>query len=404
MKNIPIHKTFLIILLGILAALGPFTIDMYLPGFQNIADDFNSDEQKVAFTLTSYFIGIAIGQLFYGPIMDKYGRKRPLIFGLFLYLIAAIGCAHSVSIEMLIGMRFVQALGGCVGMVAATAIITDVYEINYRARAFSLIMLVMGVAPLIAPASGSFFLAYGHWSYIFYFLALFSGLIAVLIYFFLPETAKFMHSNKLVPQQIILDYFEILKNRTFLYYTLAGSIALSILFAYISSASYIFLTYYGLNKATFSILFAINASGLISGTYINGWLTRKYNFIKIGNYATVILVVISTLVLGIYSVYPEIPYPWVVVGLFSILFTIGFINPNALAASMAPFTGNSGAASALGGAIRMGAGAMVAGIIGFLPAENAFWMFMMMAVLSVITVLFYLILPKRIPKEISKSS
>lgn len=404
MKNTNINKTFLIILLGILAALGPFTIDMYLPGFHDIAEDFDTDEQKVAFTLTSYFIGIAIGQLFYGPIMDKYGRKRPLIFGLLLYLISAVGCAYSISIEMLIGMRFIQALGGCVGMVAATAIITDVYEVDYRARAFSLIMLVMGVAPLIAPATGSLFLVHGHWSYIFYFLALFSGLIAALIYFFLPETAKYMHSNKLVPKRIILDYFEILKNRTFLYYTLAGSIAMSVLFAYISSASYIFLTYFELNKATFSVLFAINASGLISGTYINGWLTRKYNYIKIGNYATVVLVFISFVVLGVNSIFTELPYQWVVVGLFSILFTIGFINPNALAASMTPFTGNSGAASALGGAIRMGAGATVAGIIGLLSANNTFVMFLMIAILSVLTFFFFLILPKRWKKYTVKNS
>ena len=158
MTNKPINKTFLIILLGILAALGPFTIDMYLPGFKRIAEDFGTDEKQVAFTLTSYFVGIAVGQLIYGPIVDKYGRKKPLLVGLFIYILAAIGCALSPNIETMIGMRLLQALGGCVGMVASNAIISDVYEKDKRAKAFSSIMLVMGVAPLIAPSFGSLLL------------------------------------------------------------------------------------------------------------------------------------------------------------------------------------------------------------------------------------------------------
>lgn len=157
MSEIKINKTLLIILLGILAALGPFTIDMYLPGFSRIAEDLGTDENHVAFTLTSYFIGIAVGQLIYGPIVDKYGRKKPLLIGLTIYSVAALGCALSPDIESMIAMRFLQALGGCVGMVASNAIISDVYQKEHRAKAFSSIMLVMGVAPLIAPSVGSFF-------------------------------------------------------------------------------------------------------------------------------------------------------------------------------------------------------------------------------------------------------
>src|SRR5690606_23290121 len=231
MTHTKINKSFLIILLGILAALGPFTIDMYLPGFQRIAEDLYTDEQHVAFTLTSYFIGIALGQLFYGPIIDKYGRKKPLLFGLGIYILAAIGCAFSPMIEVMIGMRFLQALGGCVGMVASTAIISDVYEVQYRARAFSSIMLVMGVAPLIAPSVGSFFVEKWDWEVIFYFLAIFAGIVFLLIQFFLPETSRYMHSNKLKIREIATGYLEVLKNKTFLFYTLAGSIAMSVMFA-----------------------------------------------------------------------------------------------------------------------------------------------------------------------------
>lgn len=394
MTHAKINKNYLIILLGILAAIGPFTIDMYLPGFQRIAQDLYTDEQHVAFTLTSYFVGIALGQLFYGPIVDKYGRKKPLLFGLGIYILAAIGCALSPMIEVMIGMRFLQALGGCVGMVASTAIISDVYEVQYRARAFSSIMLVMGVAPLIAPSVGSFFVEKWDWEFIFYFLAVFAGIVFLLIQFLLPETSRYMHSNKLKIREIVAGYLEVLKNKTFLFYTLAGSIAMSVMFAYISSASFIFISFYGLDKATFSLLFAVNASGIISGSYLNGLLTRKVNYIKISNYAALILSLISLCILIFVLINPHLPYQWLVVALFLILFTIGFINPNATAASLAPFTKNSGTASALGGAIRMGTGALVATAVGLFQGESSLTMFIMIFVLSILAASFLWIMPK----------
>ncbi|SMC59442.1 multidrug effflux MFS transporter [Moheibacter sediminis] len=398
MQHTTINKNFLIILLGILAALGPFTIDMYLPGFQRIAEDFYTDEKHVAFTLTSYFVGIAVGQLIYGPIVDKYGRKKPLLFGLAIYILASLGCAFSVNIEMMIGMRLLQALGGCVGMVASNAIISDVYAVDKRAKAFSYIMLVMGVAPLIAPTAGSLFIEKADWNYIFFFLAVFAGLVSAMIYFLLPETSLYMHSNKLRIRKISKDYFEIFKNRSFLMYTLAGSIAMSILFAYISSASFVFLTLYKLDKGTFSILFAINASGLISGSYLNGVLNKYVDYIKIANLAAIILSVISILILILINVIPEMPYQWVVAGLFLILFSTGFINPNATAASLAPFTNNAGAASALGGSIRMGVGAVVAATIGIFQGNSANTMFITMCGLAISATIFLHIAQKVVRK------
>lgn len=394
MHHTKINKTFLIFLLGILAALGPFTIDMYLPGFQRIAEDLYTDEKHVAFTLTSYFIGIAVGQLIYGPVVDKYGRKKPLLFGLLIFTMAAVGCGISPNIETMIGMRLLQALGGCVGMVASNAIISDVYEVEKRARAFSSIMLVMGVAPLIAPSIGSFFVEHADWNYIFYFLAAFAAMVMTMIYFFLPETSRHMHQNKLKVRNITRGYLEVLKNRTFISYTLAGSIAMSVLFAYISSASFIFLTYYKLDKATFSILFAVNASGLITGSYMNGILTKYINFINIARFASLILTLISAIVLLTVHLNPQLPYQLVVVGLFFILFSIGFVNPNATAASLAPFTHNAGTASALGGAIRMGVGAMVAAAIGIFQGNSPATVFLVIFVLIFMAAILLWMSPK----------
>jgi DHA1 family bicyclomycin/chloramphenicol resistance-like MFS transporter len=208
----------------------------------------------------------------------------------------------------------------------------------------------------------------------------------MLIYFFLPETSEHMHSHKLRGKKIALGYYFILRNKVFLYYTLASSLSMSILFAYISSASFIFLTYFGLSKETFSLVFAINASGLISGSYANGLLTSRFHLIKIAKVAGVILLAVSGGVLFIVLSNPTLPYQWVVASLFSILFLIGFINPNTTTASFAPFSGNAGAASALGGAIRMGVGAITASIVGVLQSDSLITAFGIILVLSIAVV------------------
>lgn len=396
MKQPYINKTFLIILLGILAALGPFTIDMYLPGFKNIAEDLLTDEKHVTFTLTSYFFGIAVGQLVYGPIVDKYGRKKPLIVGLLIYILAALGCAWSFNIDMMIVMRLMQALGGCVGMVASNAIISDVYEVDKRAKAFSSVMLIMGVAPLIAPSIGSIFVVHFSWNYIFYFLATFAFLVVLMIYFFLPETSKYIHTEKLKISKIATDYYEVLQNKTFLLYTIGGSLSMSILFAYISSAAYVFITVYELDKVTFSTIFAINTTALIIGNYLNGALTKYVHYIKIANRASIAMSIISLIVVIVFYLSDNFSYQWVIAGLYMILFTVGFINANATAASLAPFKGNAGVASALGGAIRMGIGAMVAASIGIFQANSALTMFLTMSGLSVLTMLVLLTVRKKV--------
>lgn len=388
MKTQNINKTFLIILLGILAAIGPFTIDMYLPAFSKIASSLDTNEGRVAFTLTSYFIGIAIGQLIYGPLVDKYGRKKPLLFGLLLYTVSAIGCAVSYSIEMMIVMRLFQALGGCVGMVASTAIISDVYEIDLRAKAFSSIMLVMGIAPLIAPSLGSLFIVVASWEYIFYFLAGFALFVWILIYFFLPETSKHMHDKPLKIKPVTKNYLLVLQNAAFFNYTLAGSLSMGILFAYISSASYIFLNYYQLSEEKFSALFAVNASGLIVGNFLNGRLTKFYHYLTMAKYASILLFTLSLVIFSLFFFQENVSYTATVISLVSIMFLIGFINPNATAASIAPFTANAGTASALGGAVRMGIGAMIAAVMGALPQITPFVMFSIIAILALLTLIF----------------
>src|SRR5690606_11430193 len=189
---------------------------------------------------------------------------------------------------------------------------------------------------------------------------------------------------------------EVLKNKTFLLYTIGGSISMSILFAYISSAAYVFITVYQLDKVAFSTIFAINTTALIIGNYLNGVLTKYVNYIKIANVASVVMSIISITVVIVFYLSDNFSYQWVIAGLYLILFSVGFINANATAASLAPFKGNAGVASALGGSIRMGIGAMVAASIGIFQANSALTMFLTMSGLSVLTMLVLLTVRKKV--------
>lgn len=157
------NKNLILLILGLLSAIGPFSIDMYLPAFDTIAKDFDTNIEKVQLSLTSFFIGIAIGQMIYGPLLDKYGRKKPLIVGLVIYVIASILCVLTRNVESLIVLRFIQALGSCAGMVASRAMVQDYYQGKEAARVFSLLMLVIAISPILAPSAGAFLLDHFDW-------------------------------------------------------------------------------------------------------------------------------------------------------------------------------------------------------------------------------------------------
>ena len=179
------RKFVVILLLGLLSAIGPFSIDMYLPGFQDIATDLNTSIERIQLSLSSFFVGIAAGQLFYGPLLDRFGRKKPLVVGLLIYLISSLACAFTDSADSLIALRFLQALGSCGGMVAARAMVRDYFPASETAKVFSMLMLVIGVSPILAPTLGGYFIAHLGWHSIFIFLSVFVVLVLLGVVFFL---------------------------------------------------------------------------------------------------------------------------------------------------------------------------------------------------------------------------
>jgi DHA1 family bicyclomycin/chloramphenicol resistance-like MFS transporter len=337
--------------LAFLTAIGPFSIDAYLSGFPSIARDMGSDIKHVALSLTSYFIGISIGQLFYGPMLDRYGRKKPLIAGLLIYLLSSVGCALSPSIYSFISLRFLQAMGGCVGMVASRAIVRDLFSPHETAKVFSMMMLIMGVAPILAPIIGGTIVVTIGWRYVFAFLVLLSAAITFVIIKQLPESKEPDPSISFHPFKIVGGYFSLFKNRTFLIYTLASASASAALFTYISDSSFVFIQLFGISQSAFGWIYAFNALALVSASQTNRLMLGKKNSRQITT-VTILLQAASALLL-IISVQFHAYFIISMLFIFIYLYWLGFLNPNTNALALEPFQKNAGTASAMLGSIQM---------------------------------------------------
>lgn len=239
---------FIILILGALATISPFSIDMYLPGFPAIARDLKTSIDQVQLSLTSYFIGIAVGQLMYGPLLDRFGRKMPLYIGLIIYVIASIGCALTHSVHALIAMRFLQALGGCVGMVAAQTLVRDLFPVKKTAQAFSMITLVIAVSPMIAPTVGGYVTAAFGWHWIFIILSGITTMMIVAVYFFLPKGKSPDPTISLMPKAVLGNFRIVIRHPQFLIYTLAGGLATAAPFAYIAGSPDVFMNIYKVSE------------------------------------------------------------------------------------------------------------------------------------------------------------
>ncbi|MGE5409848.1 MAG: multidrug effflux MFS transporter [Clostridiales bacterium] len=373
------HKR-IIYILGFLTAIGPFSIDAYLPGFPSIAKDLQTDIEHVTFSLTSYFIGISLGQLFYGPVFDRFGRKKPLIAGLIIYMASAIGCAFTPSIYMLIAFRFLLAIGGCVGMVASRAVVRDIFPINEIAKVFSMMMLVMGVAPIIAPVLGGFIVTYFGWRFIFVLLLVVSSLITFVISKYLPETKEADSSVSFHPLKIVKGYFSLFRDRTFFVYALASGAASAALFSYISDSSFVYIQLFGISQSHFGWVYAMNAFALVSASQFNRlWLSKK-NSRQI-TITTISLQFIISIVL-IASVQMKFNYLFIMFLIFIYLFWLGFLNPNTTSLALEPFKKNAGTASAMLGSLQMVFGAAASALVSLFHNGTALPMSIIMMAFS----------------------
>ena len=352
-----------ILILGSLTALGPFSIDMYLPGFEDIAKSLGTTVATVALSLSSYFIGISLGQLLYGPLLDRFGRKKPLYAGLALYIVATIVCMQAKDIHTLIILRFIQAVGSCAAQVAAMAMVRDLFGPKESARVFSLLLLVLGASPMIAPTAGGYIVVNFGWRTIFLILMILGVLITLLTIFFLPESYGPDRSFSLKPRPIINNFLSVLREPQFIVYVLVESLAFAGLFAYVSGSPIVFMDIFHVDKKTYGWIFAFLSIAFIGLSQFNSLLLRRYSseqiiWVALSAQVGVSILCLAGNIAGWYGL------PQTIFFIFLFLACLGFTNPNAAALSLAPFSKNAGSASALLGALQMGVGALAAVGIG----------------------------------------
>jgi len=363
-------RTRIILLLGLLSAIGPFSIDMYLPGFPTIAANLHTTPEMISYSLSSYFIGICIGQLLLGPLLDRYGRKRPLYGGLTLYILSSIGCAFAPTIEVLIILRFFQAAGGCVGMVAPRAIIRDVFPLKENAKIFSLLILILGVSPIIAPTTGGYISAHYGWHSIFILLSIITFLILLAVIWLLPESRKPDPSFSLKPKPILASFKKVITNPQFYTYALTGATASAGLYAYLAGSPFVFMDLYHVTSQQYGMIFALVAAGLISSSQVNNLLLRRYPSDQIMRISLAVQSIVSIIfITG--TINDWLGLMGTIGCIFLYLCCQGFSFPNSSALSMAPFTKEAGSASALMGSIQMAVGAMASALVGLLSNGTA---------------------------------
>jgi DHA1 family bicyclomycin/chloramphenicol resistance-like MFS transporter len=358
----------ILLILGALSAFGPLAIDFYLPSFPTLAHVFGTDVEHVQLTLAAYFSGLAIGQLVYGPLTDRFGRRIPLLVGVALFTLGSLACAMAPNLDALIGARFVQALGGCAGMVISRAVIRDLCDPLASAKVFSKLMLIMGVAPIVAPFAGGVLLNLFGWPSIFYCLTLFSVLCLLGVALWLPETIPTGPKPPL--RGAFREYWRLLGDGPFMGHALTGGVAMAGLFAYIAGSPFVFIQLYGVPAEHYGWLFGCNAAGFILSAQLNGWLLRHHGP---GYWLVRIIWVYLFFALALLAVAAFKPMQlWpLMIPLFCFVATMGCVIPNASACAMAGQGSHAGSASALLGCLQYSVAAGAASLVGILHDGTA---------------------------------
>lgn len=351
----------LIILLAALNALVAAAIDMYLPAFPAVAEALRIDANQVQQTLTVFLLGMALGQGFYGPLLDRFGRRKPLLIGIGLFCLGSLLAALTTSYELLLFGRFIQALGAAAGSVTPRAIIADTCDVTSAARAFSMLMQVMMLAPISAPIIGSAVLLFGSWQLIFWVL-LFAGASAfVFSYRWLPETLPPQQRKTLSAPVLLKNYWQLLSHPRFLIYTLASGFTVGGLFTYISNSPFVFIEHFGITPTQYSFIFGASAAGMIVTGQINLRLLRKKRplFVLFVGLFTLLACTAILTVLSLSGMASLWSYA-VLLGLS--MSTLGMISGNLTAITMGYVRELAGTASSVMGMLQF----LMAGVLGFL--------------------------------------
>lgn len=354
----------LILVLAMLAAFAPLATDMYLPGFAQMAAAYNTDPGRIEATLSTFFLGLALGQAIYGPIIDRFGRKAPLLVGIALFALATLGCLLTRDIDVFTGLRFMQAMGGCAGMIVGRAILNDLYEPAESARALSLIITLMIVAPVFAPLLGGWILVTAGWQAIFILLLAFAALCGALTWRYIPETLPRDRRQPLNVSSLLRAYRTLVRQPGFLVPALVGGLAQVSIFAFITGSPFVFMEYFGLSEQQYGLVFGLTALGIAVGAQLNRAALRRFSvrtllraalWFQLG--AGIVLLACA----GTTHVFVLIPPLWLIIA------SLGFIGSNAAAIAMSKTGPYAGTGSAMIGVLQFGCAFAVSGLIAAAP-------------------------------------
>lgn len=353
----------LVVLLGALTAMGPLAIDMYLPSLPAIGQDLKASAGQTQATVAAFLAGMAIGQFFYGPAADRFGRRPPMLVGVVIFILATIGCALATTPEQLLLGRFVQALGACAGGVVSRAIVRDRFDHRETARVLSLLMLVMGLAPILAPLLGGALLAFGGWRLNFWFMAAVGVLLAIAAFLRLQESRSAETTLQAQSESPLQAYLALLRQPRLIGYGLAGALNGATLFTYIASSPELLIGTYGISPQMFGWIFGLNAVGVIGANQVNRWLLRtrtpdqvlaRFSGVAFGFAVLLALAAVT----GIGERWTILPL------LFLVLASYGLMQGNTTAGALSVDPRRAGSTSALLGGLAFGTGALASSLAG----------------------------------------
>ncbi|WII95073.1 multidrug effflux MFS transporter [Moraxella haemolytica] len=349
--------TLWILIMGVMIAIGPLAIDMYLPALPSMADEFGVSTTNIARSVPAYFIGLVFGQLFYGPFSDRVGRVKPMYIGMIIFVIASIICATTNTEAILFMARTLQAVGACVTGVVTRAAIRDTLNPIQSAKAFSLMVLVMGVAPILAPTLGAAILRVADWHTIFWFLAAYGTFVIILTKLFLKETLTPENRNTQPISQTITGYIDLLKDKTFTVPAVAAGVLQGSFFIYLSISSVLFMENYGLSEENFAIAFGANAFGFIALTQVNQFLIKRFRLVQLLRFGASVQLASASFLLLLGLVFGgDAHVALVFIAIFCCIAGLGLTQPNAGAIALAFQKKRAGMAAAMQGALQFSVG------------------------------------------------